>query len=83
MLGQAGGLPIRVASKSVRSLPVLRRIFALDERFRGILSFTLPEALMLADEGFDEIFVGYPTTDRARSRSSRRSRRSARTRTPR
>ncbi len=37
MLGQAAGLPIRVASKSVRSLPVLRRIFELDERFRGIL----------------------------------------------
>jgi len=65
MLEQAGGLPIRVASKSVRSLPVLRRVFALDERFRGILSFTLREALMLADEGFDEIFVGYPSTDRA------------------
>ena len=64
VLDQAAGLPIRVASKSVRSLPVLRRIFALDERFRGILSFTLPEALFLADEGFDEIFVGYPTTDR-------------------
>lgn len=65
MLGQAAGLPIRVASKSVRSLPVLRRIFELDERFRGILSFTLPEALFLADEGFHEIFVGYPATDRA------------------
>ena len=64
MLDQAGGLPVRVASKSVRSLPVLRRIFALDSRFRGILSFTLREALHLADEGFDEIFVGYPTTDR-------------------
>jgi D-serine deaminase-like pyridoxal phosphate-dependent protein len=65
MLGQAAGLPIRVASKSVRSLPMLRRIFALDDRFRGILSFTLPEALFLADEGFDDIFVAYPTTDRA------------------
>ena len=63
MLEQADGLPIRVASKSVRSLPVLRRIFALDDRFRGILSFTLPEALMLADEGFDDIFVGYPSAD--------------------
>ena len=65
MLGQAAGLPIRVASKSVRSLPVLRRIFELDGRFQGILSFTLPEALFLADEGFRGIFVGYPTTDRA------------------
>ncbi len=65
MLDQAGALPIRVASKSVRSLPVLRRIFDLDERFHGILSFTLPEALHLADEGFEEIFVGYPSVDPA------------------
>lgn len=64
MLAQAGGLPIRVASKSVRSLPVLRRIMALDERFRGVLSFTLPEALDLAAEGFGDVFVGYPTADR-------------------
>ena len=65
MLVQAGGLPIRVASKSVRSLPVLRRIFALDDRLQGILSFTLREGLFLADEGYDDIFIGYPTTDRA------------------
>ena len=65
MLDQAGALPVRVASKSVRSLPVLRRIFALDERFQGILSFTLPEALDLAAEGFSDVFVGYPTADRA------------------
>lgn len=64
MLAQAGELPVRVASKSVRSLDVLRRIFALDGRFRGVLSFTLPEALDLADEGFRDIFVGYPTADR-------------------
>jgi len=64
MLGQAGGLPIRIASKSVRSLPVLRRILDLDEGFRGILSFTLPEALWLASKGLDDIVVAYPTADR-------------------
>ena len=64
MLAQANGLPIRVASKSVRSLPVLRRIFDLSDGFRGILSFTLPEALWLAGEGFDDIVVAYPTADR-------------------
>jgi len=64
MLGQASGLPIRIASKSVRSLPVLRRILDLDEGFRGILSFTLPEALWLASKGLDDIIVAYPTADR-------------------
>lgn len=64
LLDQAAPLPVRIASKSVRSVPVLRRILDLDDRFRGILSFTLPEALHLAREGFDDIFVGYPTADR-------------------
>ena len=64
MLAQAGGLPIRVASKSVRSLPVLRRIFELSDGFKGILSFTLPEALWLAHQDFDDIVVAYPSADR-------------------
>jgi D-serine deaminase-like pyridoxal phosphate-dependent protein len=64
MLAQAGALPIRVASKSVRSVAVLRRILELDERLRGVLAFTLPEALWLTDQGFDDIVVAYPTADR-------------------
>ena len=63
VVAQADGLPIRVASKSVRSLPVLRRILDLDEAFRGILAFTLPEALWLARQGFDDIVIAYPSAD--------------------
>jgi D-serine deaminase-like pyridoxal phosphate-dependent protein len=63
MRAQAGALPIRIASKSVRSVPVLRRVLAI-EGFRGILAFTLPEALALAERGFDDILVAYPTVDR-------------------
>jgi D-serine deaminase-like pyridoxal phosphate-dependent protein len=65
MLAQAGGLPIRIASKSVRSTRVLRRILELDPGFRGVLSFTLPEALFLAEQGFEDIVVAYPTADRS------------------
>jgi D-serine deaminase-like pyridoxal phosphate-dependent protein len=64
MLDQAGGLPIRVASKSVRSVAIMKRIFALDERFRGVLAYTLPEALHLARRGLEDIVVAYPTVDR-------------------
>jgi D-serine deaminase-like pyridoxal phosphate-dependent protein len=64
MLDQAGTLPIRVASKSVRSVALLRRILDLDDRFRGILSFTLPEALWLAGQGLDDLVVAYPSADR-------------------
>jgi D-serine deaminase-like pyridoxal phosphate-dependent protein len=64
MLAQAAGLPIRVASKSVRSTEVLRRILDLDPGFRGVLAFTVPEALHLAERGFDNLVVGYPSVDR-------------------
>jgi D-serine deaminase-like pyridoxal phosphate-dependent protein len=64
MLSQAAGKPIRIASKSVRSTAVLRRILELDPGFAGILSFTLPEALFLARQGFEDIVVAYPTADR-------------------
>jgi D-serine deaminase-like pyridoxal phosphate-dependent protein len=64
MLSEAAGKPIRIASKSVRSVGVLRRILELDPGFRGILAYTLPEALFLARQGFDDIVVAYPTADR-------------------
>jgi len=65
MLAQAAGLPIRVASKSVRSSALLRRILDLDPGFQGVLAFTAPEALHLAEQGFTDIVVAYPTVDRA------------------
>jgi len=64
MLGRAGGKPIRVASKSLRCRALLERILARDDRFRGLLTYTLPETLWLAERGFDDLLVAYPTTDR-------------------
>lgn len=63
LLVRSGGLPIRVASKSVRVRAVLDAVLALPG-FRGILAFTLAEALWLA-ETHDDIVIGYPTVDRA------------------
>ncbi|WP_370415621.1 amino acid deaminase/aldolase [Streptomyces fradiae] len=63
MRRRAGGKPIRLASKSVRSRDVIRSVLAMPG-FQGILAFTLPEALWLAEE-FDDILVGYPTADDA------------------
>ena len=64
MLARAAGKPIRVASKSVRCREVLERIDARDERFRGLLCFTLPEAPMHAEAGRRDLVVAYPTVDR-------------------
>ncbi|MEW9547626.1 amino acid deaminase/aldolase [Nonomuraea sp. NPDC050783] len=63
LVRRAGGKPIRVASKSVRSRPVLERVLEMDG-FRGVMAFTLPEALWLAGHGFTDILVAYPTADR-------------------
>ncbi|MFI6810928.1 amino acid deaminase/aldolase [Nonomuraea sp. NPDC050328] len=64
LVRRAGGKPIRVASKSIRSRAVLERVLSMDG-FRGIMAFTLPEALWLVEQGFTDVLVAYPTTDRA------------------
>lgn len=63
LLVRSGGLPIRVATKSVRVRAVLDAVLKLPG-YRGILAFTLAEALWLA-ETHDDIVLGYPTVDRA------------------
>ncbi|WP_460801180.1 alanine racemase [Microbacterium sp. GXF6406] len=62
MLARAGGLPIRVASKSVRVRGILDAVLRIPG-YRGILSFSLAEALWLAED-HDDIVLGYPTVDR-------------------
>jgi D-serine deaminase-like pyridoxal phosphate-dependent protein len=64
MLRRAAGKPIRVASKSLRCRGLIERVLQRDPGFRGILAFTLPEALWLANRGFHDVVVGYPTADR-------------------
>jgi D-serine deaminase-like pyridoxal phosphate-dependent protein len=63
MLGRAGDKPIRVASKSIRCRSLLERILASDENFDGLMTFTLPETLWLAEQGFENLMAAYPTTD--------------------
>lgn len=63
MLERAGGKNVRVASKSVRSRALLRAILDRDPRFRGLMTFTLPETLWLAEQGFEDLLLAYPTAD--------------------
>ncbi len=60
---RSSGVPIRVASKSVRVREVVDATLRL-AGYHGILAFTLPEALWLA-ETHDDVVLGYPTADRA------------------
>jgi D-serine deaminase-like pyridoxal phosphate-dependent protein len=64
MLDRAAGTPIRVASKSVRVRGVLDAVLALPG-YQGVLAYTLPEALWLAEQGIQDVVVGYPSVDRS------------------
>ncbi|WP_440711168.1 alanine racemase [Herbiconiux sp. YIM B11900] len=67
MLHRAGGVPIRVASKSIRVRAVQDAVLALPG-YAGVLAYTLAEALWLA-ETVDDVVVGYPSADRAAIRA--------------
>jgi D-serine deaminase-like pyridoxal phosphate-dependent protein len=62
LVRRAGGKPIRLASKSLRCRALQERVLERDG-YRGTLAYTLPEALWLAGNGFDDLVVAYPTAD--------------------
>lgn len=62
LVARAGGIPIRVASKSIRSVALLRRVLARPG-FSGVLAYRASEAVFLAENGISDIVVAYPTTE--------------------
>ena len=63
LVGQARGLPVRVASKSVRCVDILLRVLGTPG-WQGVLAFTPAEACHLANAGIDDLLVAYPSADR-------------------
>jgi D-serine deaminase-like pyridoxal phosphate-dependent protein len=61
---RATGVPIRVASKSVRVRSLVDRAVAA-QGFSGVMTFALREAIWLARNGQRDLLMGYPTADRA------------------
>lgn len=61
---RAHGLPIRVATKSLRTPAAIERALS-HPAYSGVLAYSLPEALTLHDRGVRDIVVGYPSVDRA------------------
>lgn len=62
LVRRAGGMTIRVATKSVRSRPVAEAVLALDG-YAGLLTYSLAEAVWAAG-WCEDVLMGYPTTDR-------------------
>ena len=62
LVRRAAGVPIRLASKSIRCRTVLDDTLARPG-FRGAMAYSLREAIWLAAQGHDDILIGYPTAD--------------------
>ena len=60
LVRRAGGVPVRVASKSVRVRSVIEQTLQRDG-FVGVMSYSLDESVWLADHGVDDILLAYPT----------------------
>lgn len=56
----SNGKTIRVASKSIRSVAVLKDILAASPIFQGIMCFTAEEAVYLHQHGLDDLLIAYP-----------------------
>jgi D-serine deaminase-like pyridoxal phosphate-dependent protein len=68
LVRRARGKPIRVASKSVRCRALLADVLG-QPGFRGVMAFTLREALWLHSHGFEDLLVAYPSADRGALRA--------------
>ncbi|WP_095013368.1 amino acid deaminase/aldolase [Tsuneonella mangrovi] len=62
LVSRAKGMPIRLVSKSIRCTAMLRYVLANDA-FRGLLCFSPSEAAWLANLGFEDIVVAYPSVE--------------------
>jgi len=60
-LARSKGKNIRLGSKSIRCEPLMKRILAYGDVFRGFLTYTLEETKFLADKGHNDFIVAYPT----------------------
>ncbi len=60
VLKKANGKKIRMASKSIRSVELIKRILNKDSQFEGVLCYSIDEALLLSDKGIDNLLVAYP-----------------------
>ncbi len=61
ILRRAGNKKIRIASKSIRCVHLMRYIFEKSKQFQGIMCFTAEEAIFLSAKGFDDLLVAYPS----------------------
>lgn len=64
LVRRAGGVPIRVATKSVRVRSVVEEVLHRPG-FAGVMTYSLAESVWLSDLGHDDVLLAYPSVSRA------------------
>lgn len=64
LLKRAGHLPVRIASKSIRARWVLDYLRAASPQFQGLMTYSAAETAWLAEQGYDNLLLAYPSFDR-------------------
>jgi D-serine deaminase-like pyridoxal phosphate-dependent protein len=62
---RAQGKKVRVATKSIRSVEMIRRVLAGHPAMQGLMTFTVEETVWLSQLGFDDLLLAYPTWNEA------------------
>lgn len=55
--------PIRIATKSIRSIAILKYIQSNLKQCAGFMTYTAAESVYLIEHGLDQILIGYPTME--------------------
>jgi D-serine deaminase-like pyridoxal phosphate-dependent protein len=63
LLRRAGPYPLRLATKSLRCVYILRYLLKRYPGFRGLMAYSAAEAALLAESGFNDILIAYPTME--------------------
>lgn len=61
LVQRAADKSIRIATKSLRCPTLIQRILDASPQFKGLMCYTAAEAVWLAQQGFDDLLVAYPT----------------------
>ena len=65
ILDRAGDMPVRIVSKSLRSVGIIKRLLDYSPRLQGVMCFHPDEAAFLAEQGIDDLLVAYPSMQAA------------------
>jgi D-serine deaminase-like pyridoxal phosphate-dependent protein len=60
IIKRAGTKKIRIASKSIRSLDLIKKIISANSIYQGVMCYHPLEAVYLSQNGLDDLLIAYP-----------------------